>query len=251
MFGFNDAAQASFISLTPTLTAKFEGKMLAIKVVTVNKGDESAFNVRAEVRAGGQVLTAEKVNELPVGGVYRAALSFPLTVNVPGSYPLVLIMHYTDGNQYPFSALTAQTFAWQKEAFPPLSGQAGPLTFWREGELRFTLKNDADRPLQLGLALVVPRELSVAAQAQELTIGPRAARSAVFKVSNFSALSGSTYQVYLVGEFEDGGQHYTSIVPGTIRIVERRTLFGLSYVTLAVILAGLVGLFIGAQLIKR
>jgi len=245
------SAHASFISLTPTLSSSCTGKKLEVKILAVNKGDESAFNVQAVVRAGGRVLTAEKMSELPVSGVYRAELSFPLPAGLPGSYPLVLTMHYTDANQYQFSALTAQTFVRQKELFSPLCGQAKPVTFWQEGELSFTVKNTSDRPLKIRTSLVTPRELSVAVADRELFIDPQSQQSTLFKVSNFSALSGSTYQLFLVCEVKDGGQYYTSIVPGTVRIVERKTIFGLSYITIAVLLAGLIVIFLGAQLIKR
>lgn len=118
-------ASASYISLNTTLSSKVEGKNLKIMVSTVNKGDESAFNVQAEFRAAGRTVLAEKSPELPVGAVYQARAVIPVPVNKPGTHPLILVMHYTDANQYPFSALTAQTFIYRQEAVPPSSARSG------------------------------------------------------------------------------------------------------------------------------
>ena len=72
------AAHASFISLNTTVTSEVRGNILNVSVSVVNKGDEAAHNVQAEVRLGDKKILANKKQELGVGGIYRAKTSFQL-----------------------------------------------------------------------------------------------------------------------------------------------------------------------------
>jgi hypothetical protein len=245
------ACSASYISLNTTLRSKVEGNNLKVLVQVVNKGDESAFAVQAEFRVGGKTILAEKTTELPVNGTYQAAASIPLSLKTPGNYPLILVMHYADANQYPFSALTAHAFVYRQEGVPPLFGQVKPASFAKEGSVDFVLKNSGDREIRAVTRLVVPRELSIENEQEPLTLPPRSQKSASFRLSNFSALAGSTYQLFAVTEFTDGGLHYTSLAPGTVKITADRAFFGLNQDLLVIILIVLVALFVGAQFIKR
>ena len=245
-----NAALASYISLNTTLRSKAENNNLKVSVAVTNKGDESAFNVQAEFTVNGKNILASKMAELPVGGNYKVEENFKLSLAKPGTYPLTLVMHYTDANQYPFSALTGQTFAYKTEAVSPIFGQLKSTSFSKEGQLKLVLKNSGDAEIKTNTYLVAPRELTVAEKALSLAIAPKAEQSGSFAVKKFSALSGSTYQVFAISEFEDQGLHYTSISPGTIKIVERQEIFGLSYTTLFIILAMLIIIFIGAQFFK-
>jgi hypothetical protein len=227
------------------------GDNLRVLVQAVNKGDEPAFNVQAELRVGDRNVLAEKMTELPVNGVYQGTASIPLALKTPGSYPLVLVLHYTDANQYAFSALTAQTFVYRREAAPPLIGQVRPAAFARNGQIDVSLKNSGDREIAAETSLVVPGELTAPASRQRLTIPPRSEQSATFTLSNFAALAGSTYQLFAVTEFEDGGIHFTSLTPGTVRITAERGFFGLSQGMLTIVLTVLAALFIGAQFSRR
>lgn len=99
--------------------------------------------------------------------------------------------------------------------------------------------------------MIAPRELTVEEEKLELSVGAKSEQSAGFTVRNFSALSGSTYQVFAVSEFDDGGLHYTNIAPGTIRVAEERGFLGLNQNILIAVLAALVIVFIGVQFIKK
>lgn len=245
------AASASYISLNTALSSKVENNTLKVMVSSVNKGDESAFNVQAEIRVGGKTILAEKQAELPIGGNYQAAAEYKIALRKPGTYPLTLIMHYTDANQYPFSALTCQTFVYQKDAVSPVFGQLRSVTFSKDGTLNLTLKNLGDSGIKARTYLVAPRELTIGEKSGELLIPAKSEQRASFSVTNFSALAGSTYQVFAVSESEDNDLHYTCIAPGTIKIVAARELFGLNYAYVIAALALLVAIFIGAQFFKR
>jgi len=245
------AAYASYISLNTALSSQVQGKNLKVMISSTNKGDESAYNVRAEIKVAGQGLLAEKRPELPVNTAYQAQFNVPLTHQLPGNYPLILILHYTDANQYPFSALSVQTYAFGREAPSPIFGQAKATAFAKEGELRFTLKNLGESEVRAKTYLVAPQELSVGQEKVELVLSPKSEGSASFKLKNFSALNGSTYQLFAVTEYESGGLHYTSVAPGTVKITAEESLLGLSYILIYLLLAALVIAFIAAQFVKK
>jgi hypothetical protein len=244
-------AQASYISLNTALSSKVQGKNLRVMVSTTNRGDESAYSVRAEIRVAGKELLAEKRPELPVNSSYQAEFSVPLAHQLPGSYPLLLILHYADANGYPFSALSVQSYTFGREAPSPVFGQAKATAFAKEGELRFTLKNMGDTELKATTRLVLPQELSVGQEQVELVLSAKSEGSAGFKLKNFSALNGSTYQLFAVTEYESGGLHYTSVAPGTVKITADESFLGLSYNLIYFLLAALVLAFIAAQFIKK
>jgi hypothetical protein len=247
------AVCASFISLQTSVSSKVDGDILKSLIKVVNKGDESAYNVQAEIRVGGKKVLAEKKPELMVDQEYTAMREFKLKVDKPGDYPLVVVMHYTDANQYPFSALNVQTFSYQKAAPPSeVFGSMDSVSFFKEGKLKLTLKNSGDTAQKVMTYLVVPRELSVDKNLVETIIPAKGKKQLVFELENFSALSGSNYQVFAVTEYNDkDGYHQTNIRPGMIKIVETRQILGISYNVVIIILIGLALLFIAAQFIRK
>ncbi|MFH1347325.1 MAG: hypothetical protein ABIH22_01415 [Candidatus Margulisiibacteriota bacterium] len=216
------AVFASYISLDTTVTSKVEKNELKVLLEAVNKGDESAYNVQAEIRAGDDKFLAQRRPELGIDQTYKAYATFKLGRKKPGQYPLVLVMHYTDANQYPFSAMTCQTYSSQAEDLPSeIFGRIKSKTFWKEGRAKLTLKNMGDSEIAATTYLVVPREITVAGGPQKVTLLPKSQKSLDFPVENFSALSGSNYQIFAIAEYEKQGMHQTSISPGMIRIVEK------------------------------
>ncbi len=241
----------SYISLNTALSSKYEHGKLQATVSVVNKGDEAACNVQAEFRSGGASVLADKVPQLPVGWTYKTIRNLPLKLTTPGAYPLALVVHYTDANSYPFSSLTLQTFVFGREAPAPVFGRLSSATFDKEGRLTLKLKNAGARPVAAAVSLVVPAELTADGAALKVSVGARAEASVSFTVKNFSALPGSTYQVYAVTEFDDGGLHYTAIAPGLVKIAAGQKFFGLdSWVYLAgLAVLGLV--FVLAQFLRK
>ena len=78
-------------------------------------------------------------------------------------------------------------------------------------------------------------------------MAPKSARTLDYEVKNFSALSGSTYQVYAVIESEDGEMHYTSVAPGTVKIITSEGIMGLNKTVIVILLLILIVVFVGAQ----
>lgn len=243
---------ASYITLNTTVTSKVEGNILKVLVKVVNQGDESAYNVQAEVRVGHEKVLASRDNELGVNGVYLAQIKIPLQLKTPGAYPFILTMHYSDANQYPFSALTCQPFYYKAGASPAdLFTGLKSVAFWKKGKLALRLKNISQSTLEIRAALIAPRELTVVNGVQLVEVKDKAEQQIVFEMKNFSALDGSTYQVFALAEYDQGGLHCTNITPGTVGIVAEKNLFGLDYKIILAILILLLTAFFSAQVIRK
>lgn len=248
---FTQTAEASYISLKTALSAQVENNVLKIMATVVNRGDEPAYNVQAEVRAAGKEMLTAKEAELPVNGTYHARFSIPFPAQKPGTYPLVLKMYYTDANQYPFSALSCQPIVFQKEAASLLFGSLKSVSFSKEGKIEFTVKNFSDSEVPAKVSLILPGELTTEKDRQKVLLPPRSEKTLYFSIKNFSALPGSSYQVFAVSESEDQVLHYTQVSPGTVTIVAAQGIFGLTYFNLFLVLIVLFVVFIIAQFYTR
>lgn len=248
IFALGCSASASYISLNTTLTTKVENNQLRVLLESINKGDESAYNVQAEIRVGDKKFLAKKRQDLGINQRYKAYTTFKLGKIKPGQYPLVLIMHYTDANQYPFSALTCQTYSYKAANLPSdIFGRMKSRTFWKQGKVKLTLKNMSDSEISTSTFLVIPREITVAGGSQKATLLPKSQQTINFSVENFSALSGSNYQIFAIAEYEKEGRHQTSITPGMLKIVEAKQILGINYLYFMIIFAVLVAVFIAFQ----
>jgi hypothetical protein len=250
--GLISPAWASYISLNTIVTANVEKDVLKVSLKVTNQGDESAFNVQAEVRVEGKAVFARKETELGINQTYTADLTYDLKLDTPGIYPLVLVMHYTDANNYPFSALTARTFTYGSQEMPSeLFGKISSKTFWKKGKINLTLKNVGKSAIEAKTYLVSPKEITVEDEFINVSLPPKGSKGVSFKVNNFSALSGSSYQIYAIAEYEKEGIHQTSVTPGIIKVKESRQILGLNYTTALIFMLVLGIIFVVVQFLMK
>lgn len=242
---------ASHISLETTISSEIIDNQLKVKVISINKGDESAHNVRAQIQVGSKKILADKKTELTVGEIYQVIKTFPLSLKKPGSYPLILTMHYTDANQYPFSVLKCQTFGYKKEAVSPIFSSLNSITLSKNGNLNLTIKNLEQKDVKTKSRIIIPRELTVDKETCELDIPKKSQQKIIFPIKNLSALNGSTYHIFAISELEDKELHYTNISSGTVKIIISKNIFGLNYTTIIILLAVLIIFFVAAQFFKK
>ncbi len=244
-------AQASYINFSTSLTSKVEGNDLTVSITTTNKGDESAFNVQAQLVAGDQKITTPKMPELRVNETYKTESRLKLTASKKGLYPLILIMHYTDANQYPFSALNCQTYDIGKASVSTVIGQIQSAKISKKGKVTLALKNSGDALIKAKTRLITPGELTVEEKEKEISLPPKSDKEISFAVKNFSALAGSTYQVFTVTEFDDNDEHQTVISTGTIQIEAKREVLGMHYIIIIALVILLALIFIAVQFKRK
>lgn len=252
LFLLASSAFAGYISLETKLSSEIVSNTLLIDVMVINKGDESAHNVQGEIRVGGEAIPLKKIGELGVNETYQTKHPIRLRFKSPGEYPLTLLMHYADANQYPFSALTCQTFSYKRAGMPgSIFGKMGNVRFWEDGEIKLTLRNMGDGARKITTDLLLPRELTVKEGSVTFDLPGKSKKEIKFSVENFSALNGSSYQVYAISEYEVEGVHKTTITPGMISIKKEKTIFGLNYYLIIAAIVLTLLFFIFAQFIGK
>ncbi|MFH0925789.1 MAG: hypothetical protein V1872_09215 [bacterium] len=245
---FTTTADASYISLNTSVTSTLhKDNTLELIILTINKGDETAYNVQIETIAGEITNLSPSKKDLQINEQYEFKSTFKLILKKPGTYPFGIRIYYTDANQYLFSVLTYHLFSYQKEMVSLIYGNIPPISIAKKGKLKFIVKNLSDNKISLSNFLMLPRELSILQPSRNVTLKARSKEVIIFPVKSVSALPGSTYQVFIVTETEDNNFHYTSISQGTISIVKERAILGVSYPILITIIIILVVIFVIIQ----
>jgi hypothetical protein len=211
-------AWAGKISLETQIQLSAPGDILHATVSVTNHGDESAYNVQIKAESLNPPLQSLLQQTLPVGKTFSATFRQSIKNFPPGRYPLLLRILYADANMYPFSAPATSSFIHGQDAVPDLLGIFEHTQIGRNGRLLLKLKNPGELSKRVHIRLFLPQELSAENPAQEIELAPRQETSLRFPVHNFSALEGSTYAVFAVLEYDQGGLHYSTLAPGTVTI---------------------------------
>jgi hypothetical protein len=111
------------------------------------------------------------------------------------------------------------------------------------------IKNLDTTPKELQLKLILPKEISSPQPENRISLNGSTEQSVRFTVKNFSALEGSTYQVFVLAEYDEQGKHSCFFTPGTIKIVPAQNFLSEHKIALAAVAATLLLLLIGIQVI--
>jgi hypothetical protein len=215
-------ALASVISLTVVLsTTKTAEYSLEARVKLLNSGDEPAYNVQVSLLAKkfkSKPFFLEKLNpKEPFEKEVNVSLREKI---IPGKYPIVVLVDYTDANGYPFSSVFPSFIVYNTETVSSVLGTI-PETSLSEkgsGKLILYIKNSDDVSHTVNIELILPREIRSFDKKKEVLIGPGEIEKLEFEVSSVSATPGSRYTVLASIEYEDEGLHYSSFGLGRINI---------------------------------
>jgi len=248
---FNPLANAGFITIETKITTSSENEILKVIAEVKNNGNEPAYNVEIRTDLQTDIKVSKIKDALGVGETYKADFEFNLNFKNPGKYPLVIAVNYTDANQYPFSALSCTQFAYRENTVSQVFAKSMELAMSKKGELILNAKNLAEKDKNLSIRLIIPKEISADALIKKMSIQGRSEKEIGFNLNNFSALPGSNYQIYAILEYEEGNKHYSTVVPGVVKI-EREGMFFQKYKTLIIVIVGiLVLLFLVYQFMPK
>lgn len=240
-------AQGSFISMETKTSATFEENKLAVKVNVTNKGDEPAYNVQVGVDANDKIASTPMKDVLQINETHTVETTFDMDIQAVGRYPLIITVDYTDLNQYPFSAISSSYFVYKEDVSPKVHGRIDNVGISGSGKLVLILKNLLDARKKVRVKLIVPRELSVPEPIKDIELDSKSEKEMRFDIKNFSALAGSSYQVFAVTGYEDNNKHYTVTIPGVVKIMERRDFLRTYKWVFIGIGAALLAVFLGLQ----
>lgn len=242
---------ASHITLQISTTPQFRDNQLQCTLNITNQGDEPAANVQAHLEFQGRRHSSQNQPTLAVGQSTAPNFNFPVTGLSGGRYPLVVIVDYTDTNGYPFTALSSADFIVGEDNPAKIHGVIDAVELGKQARLEMRLKNLDATPRELKLRLVLPKELSSSQYENQIALGGSGEQTVRFPLVNFSALEGSTYQIFVLSEYDEQGKHSSLFTPGTVKIVPARSFYRQYQIPILVGAGVLLVLFIGIQFYTR
>jgi len=247
-------ACASFIRMNTNIYVEpvVNDGSTAINVSLSNSGDEPAHDAQVSlVLPDGFTTNTAYIGMMYPNFPYNADFNVSISSDVPpGRYPIVLKLHYADANAYPFSVVSP-SFLMYKEATPiMIRGFMPEISIGTSGDKGLTLRlsNLDSKPHSLSVRIVTSDELKVDSSEKQVNVPGSDESELSYKIKSFGALAGSTYIVFAVVEYDDGGRHYSSIATGVVKVVSGDSGLGLPAWLPLVVLVVLIAVFVYYQL---
>lgn len=199
---------AGHISLEIAASSRFAKGMCQVEVTISNKGDESARRIQVEATLGStNVLTAVHP-ELGSNESYTTRIDLGLAPS-PGTHTIIVKVRYTDGNNYPFTALSSVPIltAVPADDDPRLKAVLRSSRMSNKGAMQFEITSMSDETISLTARLIVPPELKCTPQTTVLMLQPGKTNTIIFSIDNVWAQPPSHYMVIAVADYEHGGRH--------------------------------------------
>jgi len=244
---------ARYISLATTVTT--ESLVLSnetcVNIKLLNSGDEPAYDVQLSLLLPkGFKSNSLFPGRLDPGHTYTGNFSLAIDSSItPGKYPVVILTEYKDANGYQFSSVSPSSLFIKRKTISRISGIISEVSLGNKEikKLTLRLRNLDDKEHKLRIKLFLPRELKIEPDKIEVLLTPNKEEKLEFDISSFGALIGSTYVVFASVEYEDSNLHYSSLLRGTVKIVEKQDMFNFSGWLPIAILCGLILIFIYYQ----
>jgi len=220
-------AHASHLAMDIRPASHFSAGNVSLRVDVRNRGDEAATDVWASARLGESEAASARQPLLEAG----KSAQFELELGPPplpeGEHTIVVHVHYSDLNAYPFSAVA--TIPVITDAADPAPEKVGATLsstgIRRAGKLNLNLAGLAGKGLSLRTELILPYELTAAKALRGVMIEPAESCEVVFRIRNRAGRAGSSYRVVAVMDYDYEGRHCSLVASGTVSILARRDVF--------------------------
>ncbi|MEA1925453.1 MAG: CARDB domain-containing protein, partial [Candidatus Altiarchaeota archaeon] len=227
-----------------------------VNVEVKNTGDEAAYDVSLTPLLS-EDLESEPLavgNKIAAGGTFTGEMEVNLQDNViPGEYALAVLTDYKDANGYPFSSVSIppEKLVIRKNSNALVSATIERIKLPVNGKknIKLNLRNLEDKEHQVRVLLLLPREFDTGSEIEIINLESRGERRLEFDLMPKGALSGSTYVIYALLEYDEDGIHHTSNAVGVVEVVEEEPgidVPGYAFIALVFIA---IALFIGYQFI--
>jgi hypothetical protein len=223
LFRPSSSALADHLTMEIQAALAVREKILEGTITVVNRGDEPARKVHAEIGFPGGTVVREIVDLLGVRQSASFSFENSLGEMKEGTYALPITVVFHDSRLYPFSALACPKFTFGKTFSPGLSCSTTPLE--SGGEIVFEIKNPESFSRRIKSTFLFPREFYCPRPEISLLIEPSETKAVSFTLLHSSAIPGARYPVYCVIEFENEKRRHTLVCPGEIRFMEKGNWF--------------------------
>ena len=214
---------ASYIQLTskvtpPGLVSSGVGNLT---VSFTNSGDETAYGLWVELISSA---VADKIKveigDLGPGESVDKLVEFILPDDLVGRYPLIVMTHYADGNQYPFSQISFTYL--QAGSITPITVtlSSEKLTLYGDGRgiFRFEVSNRDDVEHNMIARIYLPDELACDETVKDFSVDGKNKAFVEFDVRNFGAVPPATYTGVVEVGYDYGGVHYSALKSEVIEV---------------------------------
>ena len=223
LFRPSSSAHADRLTMEIQAALVVREKTIEGTIAVVNRGDEPALKVHAEIAFPGGTMAKELVDLLGIRQTASFSFKNSLGKMKEGTYALPITVVFHDSRLYPFSALACPTFTLGKAVSPGLSCSTALLE--SGGEIRFEFKNLESFSKRIKSTFLYPREFYCPRPQTSLHIEPSETKAVSFTLLHSSAIPGSRYPVYSVIEFENETHHSSLVCTGEIRFMEKGNWF--------------------------
>lgn len=190
----------------------------------VNLGDEIAYNVRLEpVLPAGMESNNLYVNGLPPGYVLNGSLSVNASPGMlDGTYPLVLVLRYSDRNAYPLSVVYPQSFTLGRSSSSMVAVSIPDVSLTGKEPVDYDVGvvNRDSKKHNVTIRVYLPDELDVSVE--EKTVEMEALSAGRLKNTLWSAgaLYDSDYAALASVSYVEDGVMHSSLASGRVRVVK-------------------------------
>ncbi|UCG94995.1 MAG: hypothetical protein JSV92_03010 [archaeon] len=242
-------AFGSYITFSVTLSSdSISGDSGKVNIRLDQRGDEPAYEIVVFPLASDHFsydgrIYSDKLNPgESLEGSFTVFFKKNLTA---GAYPFITRSIYHDSNMHPFSVVSYHHVVYKEKFEPKISGSIEGIELPENSMTDFMLKvrNLENDSKEVTLKLYLPEELRTEKETEEFSLGPGEEKHLIYRIESSGALVGSYYSVLASMEYEND-YHYTSFTSGTVRIVERKSILGVPYEWVIVILIALVVIFV-------
>ncbi len=233
-------ASASYITITTTITSNQDDIDLSIS----NHGDEPAYNVQATIKLLDIEQSSDIKSQLNINEFFKPNFKIDTkSFALPGSYPVIAIIDYSDANGYKFSALSSSIYINEKATISKINLAMQPIELSKSGKIKLTLKNLDSKEKNLDVELITPRELTIDNNKISTQLSSKEEKTLKFEIQNFAARPGSSYAVFAVSNFEENNQHFSSLTSTTIKITSGTKLFSARSLLILLVILIVVAIF--------
>ena len=194
------------ISLSTTTNTIVKTDIIQIEISITNEGDEVALiELLSTQWDGRQWMALQKPIHLPPATSVSKLLEIPRKIFPRGRSHLIFNLDYKDRAGRSFSALAYAEVQIGQTSTELLKVKTNDLALDDTAFVYTEIQNQSSNFISARLNLILPGELSIEGQQEEIDIDPRASQKFATGIKNVSALPGSQYTglVTIIYDVED------------------------------------------------
>jgi len=240
-----------YITLNSVLSCEVTPPSVKTILTVENKGNEAAYNLQARFTISEKEWLSKVFPKLEASQKIEIESLENYEPEKKGNYPLTAKVFFQDAAGYSFTSVLVTLLTYHEVTRPNLLGTIEDVGISDRGVLKLQMTNLAYDDVNLDVKVLAPDELSIEPREKQITLAARVKEDFQLKLSNLSALTGATYPVWVVMEYENEDQHFTYLCSGSVSITKKINIFEEYWWAFLGLVVVLTGIFVGLNLKKR